>query len=178
MTMPQVKPYKVEAVNSLKKLMEEARGVLLIDFTGLDAHETVELRRRIKKTHGIMKVIKNTLARIALQESRLEMLRDFLVGPNAFIVAYEDPLETLKTITEFQREFEKVEIKAGIIDDVVYSQKDLERIAKLPPLSESRANLVGVLEGNLYQLVWVFDGLLNGLVTVLNQIEDARKEEG
>lgn len=176
--MVEVKPHKVEAVNSIKGLVEDARGVLLIDFTGLNAHETVEFRRRIKRNKGIMRVIKNTLARIALQESKIKGLKDFLVGPNAFIVAYEDPIEILRTIIEFQREFEKVKIMAGVIDDVLYGAEDLDRIAKLPPLSESRANLVGVLEGNFYQLIGMLEGLFNSLITTLSQIQDIRKEEG
>ncbi len=174
--MTEVKPHKIEAVNSIKKLIEDAKGVLLIDFTGLNAHETVEFRRRIKRNKGLMKVVKNTLARIALQNSKSEGLKEYLIGPNAIVVAYEDPVGTLKTVTEFQKEFEKVRIKAGVIEDVLYSSEDLEKIAKLPPLPESRANLVGVLEGNLYQLVWTLEGLLNNLITILNQIEDSRKE--
>ncbi len=172
------RPEKVRQVEEIKHLLEGAQAVVLTDFTGLNVQELNELRHTLKRQGDALKVVKNTLARLAFQEKGLEVLNQYLVGPNAVVVARKDAVETLKALFSFKKEVGKGDIKVGVVDGQLYEAKDLERISKLPSLQDSRAQVVGVLMAPLSGLVYTLQGLLNTLVAVLEEIEKKRKEEG
>ncbi len=172
------RPEKVQQVEEIKHLVEGAHAVVLTDFTGLNVQELSELRHTLKRRGDALKVVKNTLARLAFQEKGLGDLNPYLVGPNAVVVARKDAVETLKTLFGFSKEVGKGAIKVGIVDGQLYETKDLERISKLPSLQDSRAQVVGILMAPLSGLVYTLQGLLNTLVAVLEEIEKKRKEEG
>lgn len=173
-----VRPEKVEQVKIIRELVSGAQGVILADLTGLNVQEVTQFRSELKKCGDRIRVVKNTLARIALRETEYQDLVDYLVGPNAIIVSRKDIVETLKYVVDFQKEVGKGKLKVGKIGTQIYEAKDLVKIAKLPSLQESRAILVGVLQSPIMGLVGVLQNLLNGLVAVLEEIREKRKEEG
>ncbi len=172
------RPEKVQQVEEIKHLLEGAQAVVLTDFTGLNVQELSELRRTLKRRGDALKVVKNTLARLAFQEKGLEVLNPYLEGPNAVVVARSDAVETLKALFGFNKEVGKGAIKVGVVDGQLYETQDLERISQLPSLQDSRAQVVGILMAPLSGLVYTLQGLLNTLVAVLEEIEKKRKEEG
>ena len=172
------RPEKVQQVEEIKHLLEGAQAVVLTDFTGLNVQELSELRRTLKRRGDALKVVKNTLARLAFQEKGLEVLNPYLEGPNAVVVARSDAVETLKALFGFNKEVGKGAIKVGVVDGQLYETQDLERISQLPSLQDSRAQVGGILMAPLSGLVYTLQGLLNTLVAVLEEIEKKRKEEG
>ena len=171
------KPEKTKKVEELKEMLKDAKGLYFADFTGLTVPEITELRRRMKEKNVVFKVIKNTLMRIALDELGYTEIKEMVVGPNAIVVSYEDPIESIKILYNFRKEFEKGDVKVGYIEGMVLGKEDLEKLAKLPGKDELRAKVVGALSGPLYMLVLSLNGLLNKLVWTLEAIKKA-KEEG
>lgn len=171
------KPEKTEVVKNLKEILKGAKGIYLADFTGLSVPEITELRKRLKEKGYIFKVVKNTLARIALEELGKSHINEFLVGPNALVVSYNDVVEPVKIFFNFKKEYQKIELKVGLIDDRVLKAKELDALSKLPGLDELRVKIVGTLQSPIYGLVFQLKGLLNSLVWTLEALKKKKEEE-
>jgi len=171
------KPEKIDAVKNLKEVLKDAKGIFLTDFTGLSVPEITELRRRLKEKGYIFKVIKNTLARMALEELGKSHINEFLIGPNALVISYDDIVEPIKIIFDFKKEYQKSELKVGLVDDKVLNEDELETLSKLPGINELRAKVVGTLQSPIYGLVYQLKGLLNTLVWTLEALKKKKEEE-
>lgn len=170
------RPEKVQKVQALKEMVEPAQALFLLDFTGLSVPEITELRKKLREKKAVLKVVKNTLARRALQETGHRKITEFLVGPNALVIAYEDVVEPIKVVFDFAKEVGKGQLRVGEVQGEVLEGKDLERLSKLPPLSEMRAKAVGALSAPLYGLVNTLQGLLTSLVWTLEALRQKREE--
>ena len=170
------RPEKVKKVEELKALMEKAKAIYLVDFTGLNVAEITELRSRLKKKGIHFEVVKNTLTRIALRELKLDEFAEILVGPNSIIVSMEDPVEPVKIISEFKEEFEKPEFRGGYVFGRLFDKEGIEVLGKLPPLQDLRAHMVGTIKAPLQGLVWTLKGLLTKLVLDLKSLQRKKEE--
>jgi large subunit ribosomal protein L10 len=170
-------PEKAEMVGQLKELFKESKGYYVADFTGLNAQEITDLRRRFRRENVKLKVAKNTLARIALSELEHEAIVEHLVGPNAYVIAYEDELAPPRIMKDFVKEYSKGTLKLAYLDGRVIQGDELVKLSKLPKAEQIQANLVGALKSPIYGLVWSLKGLLTSLVLTLNQIAKSREED-
>ena len=100
-----------------------------------------------------MRVIKNTLARRAIEGTDFECLGEALKGPLLLAFSREDPGAAARVIKEFAKENEKLETRAVAIGGALYGAEDLGRLASLPNLDQARAMLLGVFQAPLTQLV-------------------------
>jgi len=176
-----VKPEKIQRVENIKKILEGAKGVYFADFTGLSVAEITDLRRRLREKGVVFKVVRNTMARIAMRDLGYsdELLEKILHGPNALVVGYDDAIEPVKVLFEFKKEFEKPQVRAGFVEGEFYDAEGVERLSKLPGKDELRAKVVGALNAPIYSLVFSLKSMLNSLVWTLNAIKDKKeKEEG
>ncbi len=171
-----VKPEKVKKVEEIKELLKDSKGFYLADFTGLTVAEITDLRRRLREKNALMKVVKNTMARRALEDLGYKEFSEILVGPNAIIVAYEDPVEPLKSIFEFIKEVNKTQVKVGYVEGTVFDADALKQLSKLPSKDVLRAQVVGTLQAPIYGLVWRLKGMLTSLALVLNEIKKKKEE--
>jgi len=171
-----VKPEKIKKVEEIKELLKDSKGFYLADFTGLTVAEITDLRRRLREKKALMKVVKNTMARRALEDLGYEGFSEILVGPNAIIVAYEDPVEPLKSIFEFIKEVNKTQLKVGYVEGTIFDADGLKQLSKLPSKDVLRAQVVGTLQAPIYGLVWRLKGMLTSLAVVLNEIKKKKEE--
>jgi large subunit ribosomal protein L10 len=124
---------KKEIIQELHQKIVDSGAVLLADHTGLNVKDITVLRKKLRDISVEYRVIKNTLARLAVRDSGKEQLEEYLYGPNSLVFLGEDVVEGTKIIADFIREHEKPTIKIGLVEDRLYDQKELARIAKLPP---------------------------------------------
>lgn len=168
------KAEKQQAVEDLGARLEGARCVVLTDFTGLDVASITELRRRLSSARVEYVVVKNTLARRALAGSPFAPLADHLSGPNAFAVSHEDVVSAAKILTEFAKDTERPQIKAGAIEGEIVSLEEIRRIAQLPPREQLLAQMVGSARAPVAGLVGALGGLLAKLVRTLDAVRADR----
>ncbi|MEO0275320.1 MAG: 50S ribosomal protein L10 [candidate division WOR-3 bacterium] len=167
---------KIKKVSEIKEILKGAKALYLIDFSKLNVPEITELRRKVKSKKGILKVVNNRLAKIALKETGIEIPDDFLRGQNALLLAYDDPVEPLKEAYEFIKEIKKGEIKEGvIIGKGVYKREEVINIAKLPSLKELRTKVIQNLYTPIFGVLMNLKGILFNLLIVLKSIEEKKK---
>jgi large subunit ribosomal protein L10 len=169
---------KVELVKELKKKLKEAKAFILADYKGVNVKEAEELRRKMREAGLEYRVAKNTLLRRALSqvdEAKLNELEQWLAGPTAVGLAYEEPLSLPKVLYNFAKERDCFEIKGGVFDGKVVDASEIKRLASLPSKEELLAKFLGSLRAPLVNLLGVIQGPQRQLVSVLSQVAQGKE---
>ncbi len=169
---------KEQVVEQLGRRVREAKCLYVTDFTGLDVATMTELRRRLAEAEVEYVVVKNTLARRALQGSGFEALVDQLEGANAFAVSHSDVVAAAKILSEFERDKDKPKIKAGVIEGAIVSTQEIRRIASLPPREVLLAQIMGSARAPMVGLVGILHGLLAKFVRTVDAVRASKEAAG
>lgn len=172
---------KIESVKALKSNFDKATSVVFVGFKGLTVPQVTELRSRFRKAGVDYSVVKNNLIRQALKGGPLEKsdtLDKQLVGETGVAFSFEDPSVAAKILKAFRKEGdgknEKLELKAGILEDALLSGKEVENnLATLPGKDELRAMLLATLQAPAQNLVVQLAAPLQNFAYLL----DARKRQ-
>ncbi len=170
---------KKELVASYKERFKKSNGfVVFFNFQGIDAFPFSQLRAKIKSTSGEIVVGRNTLFYRAFEDTPLVDHRDIFIGPSAALFAYEDPVNTTKTLVEFLKEtFEdeyKEKLKGGLINGRFMTPEEVVALAELPSREELVAKLLGVLMAPVTQLAMTLKAVPQKLVLTLKAIEEQK----
>ena len=139
---------KQAIVAQMKVTLSEAKGAVLVGYSGLTVAQATDLRRRFLAEGVEYKVIKNTLTRIAANELGLEGFTEHLEGPTALASSKEDAVAPARIIEKFIKETEKevVTVKAGIVEGEVMDAAGIKVIANLPNREGMLSMLLSVLQ--------------------------------
>jgi large subunit ribosomal protein L10 len=115
--------------------------------------QITELRAKARSQGVYVRVVKNTLARRAVEGTEFACLRESLKGPLILAFSREDPGAAARVFKDFAKGNDKLVTKAVAIGGALYGPADLERLASLPTLDQARAMLLGVLQAPAAKLV-------------------------
>lgn len=144
---------KAERIDELKARLADAQAAVLTEYRGLTVRQISELRRQLKGAAAEYRVVKNRLARIAIEGSPLAPLRKHLTGPSGLVIMRRDPVAATKTLTAFAKTNPALTVKVGVIDGQLLEPKDLRAVADLPTREVLRSQIVGAVQGPMAQLV-------------------------
>lgn len=125
------------------------------EYNGLSVGQLTQLRQSARKAGIYLRVVRNTLARRALEGTGFECMREGLVGPLLLAFSSAEPGSAAKVIREFSKVNEKLVVKLVAMDGRLLAVKDLERVASLPSLDQARSMFLGVLKAPLGKFVRV-----------------------
>lgn len=168
---------KADLVSEIKEKIENSKGIVLVNYSGLTVEEATELRSKFRELDVDYKVYKNTLMRRAFDESGHEEMAEFLVGPSAIAFSNGDEVSAAKVAAEFAKDHPAIELKAGLVDGKVLDVKGIEALAKLPPKEVLVAQLLGMLNTPVQGLANVLQGNIRGLAVVLQAIQEKKESE-
>lgn len=169
-----VRPAKVAAVQGLVERLGRANMAILTDYRGLTVSQMSSLRGQLRPIDVEVRVVKNTLARLAAQEAgRLALLPAF-AGPTAVVFGYGDPVAMAKTLTETIRTQRlPMQVKGALLGESLLVPADVGRLADLPPRDVLIAQVLGSVQAPISAFVGTLGGILQSLVGVL----DARRQQ-
>ena len=172
------KPEKVEAVNDIKDRFNEADGVLLTEYRGLSVGEMSELRAALRDVDAELKVLKNTLARIAVREVGIEDLVGELTGPTAIAFFKGDPAAAAKALDDAAKRFPVLVVKGGVLDGRVIDAEGAKALASLEPRDVQLSKIAMLMNSPMQQTANVLSALLRDFGSMLAQLTDKKKESG
>lgn len=155
----------VAEVNAVAK---EALSAVAAEYRGLSVEQMTSLRKKAREAGVYVRVVKNTLAKRAVEGTGFECLKEALTGPLVLAFSQEDPGAAARIVKDFSKENDKLVAKAVSISGQLYSAAELERLASLPTLDQARAMLLGVLQAPYGKLVRTLAEPGAQLVRVLN----------
>lgn len=165
---------KTQAVEDLKQSFQKSGVTLLADYQGLKVSEMTKLRQELRKSSAELKVLKNTLASLALKDTEMAGLAQHFVGTNAVILSQGDPVTPAKILVKFAKEFEKAKIKGGFLSGKLLSAAEIEALSKLPSREEMLSKLLGSMLAPAQNWVNVLSAVPRQVATVLAAIRDKK----
>ena len=135
---------KEQLVSDMRDSLQQASVVIVTQQTGLTVAQATTLRREMREAGAEFKVLKNTLARIAVKDTALEGITSMLVGPTA--LAYSaDPIAAAKVVAKFANSNDKLKIVGGFLNGQTLSEAGVKSLATLPSLDELRSKIIAVI---------------------------------
>lgn len=167
---------KKEFVADFHSKLEKAQGTFLVDYQGLNVEVINRLRKELKKAGAEFQVAKNRLLKLACEDTDTALVKDYLQGPSAVTLTYEDVIGPAKILVDFDKDFERFKIKGGQISGKVLDARAIERLAKLPGKDALLAQAFSVMQAVPGSLVRVLNGLVAQLLNVLKAIEASKEQ--
>jgi large subunit ribosomal protein L10 len=152
-------PLNIEAkkalVDEVNTVAASAQSAVAAEYRGLTVAEMTALRVVARKADVYVKVVKNTLAKRAVQGTDFECMRESFKGPLVLAFSRRDPGAAARVIRSFAKDHDKLVTVALALGGELYGAGDIDRVASLPTLDQARANLLGTLQAPIGQLVRV-----------------------
>jgi len=168
---------KVTAIAELREKLGKARGAVLTDFRGLTVADITELRAALRKSQVEYTVVKNTLAKRAVQDTAVAGLSALFEGPTAVAISVTDPVAASKAVTQWAKGRPTFTIKGGAVEGRVVTASDIASLADLPNRQVLLGRLAGVMQAPIAGLARVLAASLSGFANVLDRVRE-RKETG
>ena len=167
---------KEAQISFVKDLFSKAETLILANIEGLNAGEVSELRRSLHEANIGFKVVKNKLARKALTDTSGSVLFDDFVGSTAVAWSEDNPVSPAKILVKYEKEFEKLQLKAGFNCDERLDFDGIKALSVLPSLDELRAQLLGLFTSSASQLLAQINAPASHVVGVLQAKVDKDKD--
>ncbi len=167
---------KIDLVQKYQTAFAKKKNVFVAEYRGMSVEQITELRVKLRKADGEMKVLKNTFLRRVVDGTDKTALTAISKGPNAVILANDDFVELVKVLTATDKEIEAFKLKGGVVFGKAVTPDDIRQIAQLPPRTVLLARAVGSLASPLRGFLTVCQGNARKLVYALEAIRKAKEK--
>jgi large subunit ribosomal protein L10 len=170
---------KSAEISSLAEKFGKAKAAFLVDYKGMTVEQVTNLRKKLG-FESEMKVVRNTLAVRALenQPQSLEAMKEFFVGTNAIVFAYNDASASAKLLTDFAKDVEHLQVKSGLMDGKHLDANRVKALASLPSKDVLRAQLLGLMQAPAAQFVRTLNAVPSGFARLLQARHDQQAGGG
>jgi large subunit ribosomal protein L10 len=144
---------KQAVVTEVAAVAKTAQSAVAAQYRGLTVAEMTKFRVAAREAGVYVRVVKNTLARRAIEGTSFECMKGSLKGPLVLAFSREDPGAAARVVKGFAKEHDKLVTVALSIGGELYPASDIDRLASLPTLTDARTMLVRVLNAPLTKLV-------------------------
>lgn len=166
---------KKTIVNEVADVASKAVSLIAAEYSGLTVAQLTGLRKSARSTGVYMRVVRNTLARRALEGTQFACMQDELVGPLLLAFSTEDPGAAARLIKDFAKDNEKLKVRALAIDSQLLPAEGLNKLASLPTRDEAIALLMSVMMAPITQLVRTIAEPHAKLVRTVAAVRDAKQ---
>lgn len=165
---------KEEMVKNLKEKFLNSEGIFVTSFKGFTVAESNEIRKLIREKGGEFRVVKNTLIRIASQETPVQPVNEYIEGPTALVIAYKDPIEIAKVLNKFVKDHPSLKIRGFVIQGKGFEASAIEELVKLPPKEVLLAQVLGTLQAPIANFIGVLSAIIRNFLYVLKAVEEKK----
>jgi len=166
---------KKEVVAEMSARLKKAQTVVLAEYRGLGVEAITALRSQARASGVYLRVVKNTLARRAVQGTAFEKLADQMVGPLAYGIS-DDPVAAAKVLHAYAKGNEKLVIKGGAMSGQVMSAKEVGQLATMPSREELLAKLLGTMQAPIAKFVQTLNEVPARFVRTLAAVRDQKEK--
>lgn len=168
----QEKAAKIEEVSAL---VAKAQSIIVAEYRGLDVDSVTKLRKEARSQGVQLRVLKNTLARRAVNDTPFSGLADKMVGPLVYGFS-SDPVAAAKVLSTFAKSNDKLVVKAGAMPNVVMDEAGVKALATLPSREELLAKLMATMQAPIGQFVRTLNEVPARFVRTVAAVRDAKEK--
>jgi large subunit ribosomal protein L10 len=171
------KALKKDIVKEFNEKFKSNPYVFVVEYKGLTVKEVETLRRNLKKAKADLKVIKNTLLKIASRDTDVENIQDLFNGPTAVAVCKEDPVSVAKVFTDSLKVLPVLKLKGGVVEGRAVDANEIIKLSKLPSREVLYSQLLGLLSSPISNFMGALMELQRHLLYAFNAVKEM-KEKG
>lgn len=165
---------KKEIVAEVAGVAASAQSVIAAEYRGLTVDEMTSLRKEARNSGVYLRVVKNTLAKRAVDGTDFDCLKDALVGPLVLLFSEEDPASGARIVRDFSKQSDKLVVKALVLSGKMLEPSELKRLADMPTYDQAISMLMGVLQAPISKFVRTLAEPNNKLARVLAAVKDQK----
>ena len=166
---------KKEVVAEVSAKIATAQAVVLAEYRGLPVEAITNLRKQARASGVYLRVLKNTLARRAVQGTPFEKLADQMVGPLAYGIS-DDPVAAAKVLQAYAKKNEKLVIKGGAMPNVMMTAKEVGQLASMPSREQLLATLMGTVQAPIAKFVQTLNEVPSKFVRTVAAVRDQKEK--
>jgi len=164
---------KQEDLNALTEQFKNSKSAIVLSFNKLTVEQDQQFRNELRETGATYRVVKNTLARRAVEGTPFEEAREHFTGVTSIAWTDGDPVDLSKVISKYIKEKSEIfEFKTGVVDGKVVTINEVKEIASLPSKEELVSKLLFLLKSPAQRVATVLNAVPRDLAIVLQQIAD------
>ncbi len=168
---------KKAVVAEVASVAAKAISAVVADNKGLSSNELTELRAKARQAKVYLRVVKNTLAKRAVENTGFACVTDVLTGPSVLAFADDDPGAPARLFKAFVADHNALEVKGLALSGQFYAAERLKEIASLPTYDEALASLMMVMQGPITKFVRTTSETYASLVRVVNAVAEQKKAQ-
>jgi large subunit ribosomal protein L10 len=166
---------KQAIVAEVSQIARQAISFVAADYRGLTVPEMTQLRKEARNAGVYLRVVRNTLARRAVEGTSFECVQSSLVGPLILAFGETEPSAPAKLFKQYAKDNAKFEVKVLSVGGQVYSAAQIDAVASLPTREEALAKLMSVMQAPITKLVRTFVAPQEKLVRTLAAVRDQKQ---
>tara|TARA_B100000287_G_scaffold431160_1_gene487870 strand:- start:733 stop:1269 length:537 start_codon:yes stop_codon:yes gene_type:complete len=168
---------KKVAVEELQEVANKAVSAVAADYHGTSVSELTTLRKEARESEVHLKVIRNTLARKALSETKFSCFEDLLVGPTMLAFSLgDDPTTAAKLVNNFTKVNKNFKVKGISLGDTLLELSKLSALANMPSRDQAISQLAGLLNAPMNQFVSILNQVPATLVRTLQAVKEQKEQ--
>jgi len=152
-----------------------AFSAVAAEYRGLTVGEMTELRAQARNSGVYLRVVKNTLARRAVEGTDFACMADGMTGPLVLAFSQEDPGAAARVIKDFAKEHDKLVVKLVSIGGKMLAPGDIDALAKMPTYEQAISMLMGTMKAPIQKFVTTLNEVPGKLVRTVAAIRDAKE---
>jgi len=165
---------KKAVVAEVSEIAASAHSAIAAEYRGLTVGQMTELRAKARESGVYLRVVKNTLARRAIEGTDFECMQEGLVGPLVLAFSQEDPGAAARVIKAFVKENDKLVVKLVSVGGQLLGPGDLERLASMPTREQALSMLLAVMRAPLDKFARTLNEVPGKLVRTVAAIRDQK----
>lgn len=165
---------KVAWRDDMVKYLDKSSALFLAQYQGMTVEELTELRRALKAVNAEFRVVKNTIAKKAVEGRKEAVIASDLKNQTGIVFVFGDVAAAAKAFNDASKKNEKLKPVAGYMESEKISSKQIAVLASLPSREVLIAKILGSLVAPHRGILGVVQGVPRALVSVLNQIKETK----
>lgn len=139
---------KQPIVDTIKDQIQDAQGVVLVDYRGITVEQDTALRKQMRESDVVYKVYKNTMIKRAIAGTEFEPLSAELEGPTAIAISKTDATAPARILAKFatDNKLKTLTLKSGVVEGKYYDKDGIKVIATIPSRDELLAKFLGSIQ--------------------------------
>jgi len=166
---------KKQIVSEVAAVAANAHSAIAAEYRGMSVGEMNELRVKAREGGVYVRVVKNTLARRAIEGTDFECMKDGLVGPLVLAFSQEDPGAAARLLKDFGKEHELLKVKLVAIGGQLLAASDLDRLANLPTKEQAISMLMAVMKAPLDKFARTLNEVPGKMVRTFAAVRDQKQ---
>lgn len=166
---------KKAIVAEVSEVAGSALSAIAAEYRGLTVDEMTQLRREARNNGVYMRVVKNSLAKRAVENTEFACMQEGMTGPLILAFSQEDPGAAARVIKDFAKEHKLLEVKMVSIGGKMLAPNDIETLAKMPTYDQAISMLMAVMKAPVEKLARTMKEVPGKLVRTLAAVKDAKQ---